>query len=69
MKNNMEQIFTINSRATRYEGGNSSVPSLTISYPRLNDKGFYTCYARNALGLGYSYWIYMDVKGCKNDLS
>lgn len=62
-------IITINSRATGYEGGNISVPSLTLSHPRFTDKGLYTCYARNDIGLGYSYKIHVEIKGGKKNLS
>ncbi|CAG2206441.1 unnamed protein product [Mytilus edulis] len=62
-ENDYGEIFTINSKATGYEGGNTSVPSLTISYPRFTNKGLYTCYARNVLGLGFSFKIHVDVKG------
>lgn len=67
--NTYGEIITINSRSTGYEGGNSGVPSLTLSYPRFTDKGLYTCYARNALGLGYSYKIHLDVEGGMRNLS
>ncbi|CAC5357736.1 HMCN [Mytilus coruscus] len=62
-ENENGEIITINARATGYSGGNTSVPSLTISYARFSDKGWYTCFARNSLGLGFSHTITMEVEG------
>ncbi|XP_033753605.1 hemicentin-1-like isoform X5 [Pecten maximus] len=48
---------------TKYSGGSTSIPSLTISSASSSDQGYYICSATNSIGRGTSGQSYLTITG------
>ena len=59
--NGLEQ--NIDTSLSKYSGGTTSTPALTISSAVQSDETFYICTATNSVGTGRSLQTYLDVLG------
>ena len=60
--NGVQTNVNINGNS-RYSGGTTNSPSLTITNAELADEGSYICYATNSVGTSNSQTTVLDVTG------